>query len=58
MPAQPDVAGGDLLGKRVAVLGRAVSDDVGDEDLAPIEADTGEELVQELAGRADEGLAL
>src|SRR5438445_7484322 len=58
MPAQPDVAGGDLLGKRVAVLGRAVSDDVGDEDLATIEADAGEELVQELAGRADERLPL
>src|SRR5437899_1298614 len=58
MPAQPDVAGGDLLGKRVAVLGRTVSDDVGNEDLAPIEADTGEELVQELAGRADEWLPL
>src|SRR5438105_1346928 len=35
--AQPHVAGGDLLGQRVAVLGRPVADDVGDEDLPPVE---------------------
>src|SRR2546426_853115 len=58
MPAQPDVAGGDLLGKRVTVLGRPVPHDVGDEDLATIEADASEELVQKLPGRADEWLSL
>jgi len=35
-----------------------VADDVGDEDLPPVEPDAGEELVQKLAGGADEGLAL
>src|SRR2546423_13786442 len=58
MPPQPDVACGDLLGERVAVLGGTMSDDVSDEDLATIEADTGEELVQKLARRADEWLPL
>ena len=58
MPAQPDVARGDLLGKRVAVLGRPVSHDVGDEDFSTIEADAGEELVQKLPRRADEWLPL
>src|SRR2546425_9558729 len=58
MPAQPDVARGDLLGKRVAVLWRPVSHDVGNEDFSTIEADPGEELVQKLPRRADEWLPL
>src|SRR6266550_399068 len=58
MPAQPDVAGGDLVGKGVAVLGRPMSDDVGDEDLSTIEPDAGKQLVQKLPSRSDEGLPL
>src|ERR1700687_4813547 len=54
----PDIARGDLVGKRVAVLGRPVADDVGDEDLRPVEADALEQLVEELPGRAHEGPAL
>src|SRR5579859_4637585 len=45
---EPDVARRDLLGERVAVLGRAVPHDVGDEHLAPVEADPREELIEEL----------
>src|SRR2546428_653969 len=56
--AQPDVAGSDLLGKRVAVLGWPMPHHVGDEDLATIEADAREELVQKLPGRPDEWLPL
>src|SRR5437867_11988816 len=56
--AKPDVAGGDLVRERVAIFGRPVPDDVRDEHLPPVEADPGEELVQELARGADERLAL
>src|SRR3989442_985685 len=56
--AQPYVACRDLLGQRVTVLRWPVADDVGDEDLAPIEADAGQELVEVLSGSADEWLSL
>src|SRR5712691_380382 len=56
--SKPDVAGSDLLGQRVAVLRRAVTDHVGDEDAAAVEADAREKLIEELAGRTDEGLSL
>ena len=58
MPLEPDIARADLVGKRVAVLRRAMANDVGDEDLAAVEADPREQLVQQLAGRADERTAL
>src|SRR5258708_2518195 len=58
VPLEPDVAGRDLLGERVAVLGRAVAHDVRDEDLAAVQADAGEQLVEEMAGGADERAAL
>lgn len=35
-----------------------MTNDIGDEDLPPVEADAGEELVEELAGGADKRLAL
>ena len=54
MATKPNVAGGDLLGQRIAVLRWAVTDDIGDEDLAAVEADAREQLVEELAGRAHE----
>ena len=54
MAPQPHVARGDLIRKRVAVLGWAVADHVGDEHLAPVEPDAGEELVEELPGGTDE----
>ena len=38
--------------------GRPALDHIGDIDLLPIQADGGEELFQELAGRANEGTAL
>src|ERR1700687_419268 len=46
MALEPDVAGADLLGKRVAILRRAVPHHVGDEHLAPVETDIRQELVQ------------
>ena len=55
---QPDVAGGDLVRKRVAVLRRAVPDDVGDEYLAAIQSDVRQELVEQLPGGSDEGPSL
>ena len=55
---QPDVARGDLVRERVAVLRGPVPDDVGDEHLAPVEPDAGEQLVEELARGADERPAL
>ena len=58
MALQPDVAGGHLVRQRVAVLRRAVPDDVGDEDLAPIEADVQQELVEQLPGGSHEGPSL
>src|SRR4029077_14778813 len=58
MPLEPDVARGHLLGERIAVLGRTVAHDVRDEDLAPIEPDAFEELIEQLPGGADERAAL
>src|SRR5919204_633480 len=58
MTPQPNVARGDLVREGIAVLRRPVPDDVGDEHLAPVEADPREELVEELAGGTDEGLPL
>src|SRR5687768_17935788 len=46
MTLQPDVARGHFVRQRVAVLGRAMPDDVGDEHLAAIEADAQQELVE------------
>src|SRR6266508_1217354 len=51
---QPDVARGDLLRQRVAVLRRPVADDVGDEHLAAVQTDAGEELVEQLPRGAHE----
>src|SRR5215210_5523043 len=48
----------DLLGKRIAVAGRAALDHVGDEHLVALEPDLLEQAIQELAGATDEGLAL
>ena len=48
----------DLLGRRVAVLGRPALDDVGDVALGPGQADLlPHEAVEQLARAADEGLA-
>jgi len=58
VPFEPDVAGRDLLGQGVAVLRRPVAHDVGDEDLAAVQADAGKQLVEELARGADERPAL
>src|SRR6266542_6784497 len=58
MPLEPDVARGDLIGPRVAVLGWPVPHDVRDEHLRAVEPDAREELVEELARRADERPAL
>jgi len=55
---EPHVAGRNFLGQRVAVLGRPVAHDIGDENLAAVEPNAGEELVEELAGGADERLPL
>ena len=51
-------AGGHFLGQGVAVAGRAAFDHVGDEHLLAGEADGAKQLLQELAGGADEGAAL
>ena len=48
----------DLVGLRVAVPRRAALDHVGDVDVLAREADSGEELVEELPGLADERIAL
>src|SRR5687767_13088920 len=56
--AEPDIAGGDLVRERIAVLGRPVPDDVRDEDLVAVEPDPGQKLVEELASGADERFAL
>src|SRR2546425_2787084 len=55
---EPDVAGGHLLRQRVTVLRRTVAHDVRDEDLAAVQADARQQLIQQLAGRADERAAL
>src|SRR3982751_224614 len=52
------LAGLDLVGLRVAVPGRAALDHVGDVDVLAGETDSGEELVEELPGLADERIAL
>src|SRR5690606_3518208 len=63
-PDDPDLleqhalAGGDLGRRGVAVSGRPELDDVRDVDLLALEADGGEDLVEELAGAADERAAL
>src|SRR6266511_482547 len=55
---RPPVARRDLERQRVAVVRRPVPHDVRDEDLRAVEADDGEELVEEVPGRAHEGAAL
>ena len=55
---EPDVARCDLLGERIAVLGRPVPHDVRDEDLAAVEADPAEELIEKLARGAHERATL
>ena len=51
-------AGGLFAIQRVAVLGRAALDDVGDIHRLPLQADHGQHVVQELSGRAHEGQTL
>ena len=48
----------DLLGMGIAVAGRAALERVGDEDVAALQADLVEQLVQQLAGLPDEGQPL
>ena len=55
---QVGLAGLDLQRLRVAVAGRARLQHVGDEDLLAREPDLFQQLVQQLAGAADEGQAL
>src|SRR5438132_1066513 len=45
---EPDVAGGHLLRQRVTVLRRSVAHDVRDEDLAAVQADARQQLIQQL----------
>src|SRR3546814_19774921 len=58
LPCQERRAGGDLAGRRIAVPGRAPVQQVGDVDLAAVEADGRQHAVEKLAGGTDEGLAL
>src|ERR1035437_226771 len=51
---QVRAAGLDLVRRRIPVAGRAVLEDVADEDVFPREIDGGEDLREQLAGRADE----
>ena len=51
-------AGGDLIGLRIPVAGRAALDHVGDEDLLARPQDRREQLVEERPGLADERPAL
>ena len=48
-------AGGDLLGRRALRAGRAALDERRHVDVAPLEPDRGEQLGQQLAGRATSG---
>src|SRR5215217_1827203 len=54
LPVQVRLAGVDLVELRVAVAGRAALEDVGDEHVGPLEPDLAEQLVEQLAGPADE----
>ena len=47
-------AGLDLFRQRVAVVGRPALEDVGDVDVGRVQADRGEQFVEELAAGADE----
>src|SRR3546814_865511 len=58
LPLQERLAGGDLAGRRIAVPGRAPVQQVGDVDLAAVEADGRQHAIEKLAGGTDEGLAL
>src|SRR5207247_779498 len=55
LAAEPTSAGVDLGRQGVAVVRGPTFDDVGDEDIGALEADAGEELLEELARGADEG---
>src|SRR5438874_234944 len=57
-PASRRAAGGDLVRLGVAVVGRTAHDDVVDVDVVAGEPDCLDDARQELAGLADEGLAL
>src|SRR2546423_463627 len=48
------LAGGDLVGQRITIAGRAALDDVGDKYLLASQTDSRQHLIQEFAGRADE----
>ena len=58
LPEQVRLAGLDLVGLRVAVPGRPALEHVGDVDLGALEADAGEQLVEQLPGLTDERDAL
>ena len=55
---EPDVARGHFLRQGVAVLRRTVPYDVGDEHFVAVEADARQQLIEQLARRADERAAL
>ena len=51
---QPGLAGEDFVGARIAVVGRAVLDDVGDEDLLTLHVDQAQQVLEVIAGAPDE----
>src|SRR5439155_24593255 len=55
---EPAGAGVDFCRQRIAVARRATLDDIRDEDLVPFEPDAPEQLLEELAGGADERAGL
>src|ERR1700704_883269 len=58
MAMEEGKAGCGLLGRGVAILRRPPVEHVGDVDLASVQADAGEHLIQELPGAADKGKTL
>src|SRR5947199_2758978 len=48
----------DLVGVRIAVIGRTALEHIGDEHIAALEPDLPEQLVEQLARLTDEGKAL
>ena len=58
LPPEMSLAGLDLFGQRIAVAGRAAFKNVDDIDVVTRQPDAGEQLVEQLARRADERDAL
>ncbi len=58
LAVEPLLAGVDLLGQWVSILRGSAFQHVADVDLAPLQSDGGQQLIEEVAGGSDKGTTL